>query len=160
MQKKILNITELLIIGWIIIGVFGFYEDTNSVSRFSSRSNSLRMGIDLLIIGVLLFRSVQILENFNKGYSELRNFKIFEKVGYGLCLISLLPDLTTWYQWNYFANLYLHILIIFSLPIIMWTIEVIERKSTQKCKIRIYGWTFLMFLIPIIGYTLYLSQIK
>lgn len=160
MRKKVLNFIELLIIGLIIIGVFGFYEDTNSVSRFSTKSNSLRIGIDILVIGLLLFRSSHIIKNFNKKYSELGNSKILEKVTYGCCLISLLPDLITWYQWNYFANLYLHILIIFSLPIILWTFEMVERKSIQKNKTKEYGLTLLLFVVPIIGYTIYLSQIK
>lgn len=159
-QKKILNITELVIIGFIILGVYGFHEDTNSVSRFSIKSHFLRIGIDFLIIVTLLFRSILIIKNFSKRYKELGESYSLEKVVYGCCLISLLPDLTTWYQWNYFADLYLQIFILFSLPIGLWTVELIERASIEKNKVKNYGLAFMSFIIPIIGYTVYLSQIN
>lgn len=127
MKKKVLNIIELLLIVLIILSVLGFYQPINSISRFFTTSDSLRVGIDIIIIVTLLLRALQIIKNFKKNHLELGQLKILEKVLYVIGIISLFPDLTTWYQWNYFANMYLHIFIIFSLPIIFWTIEITER---------------------------------
>ncbi|MEL7005215.1 MAG: hypothetical protein AAFN93_21135 [Bacteroidota bacterium] len=158
--KKVLNIIELVIVMLIVLGVLGFNEDTNSVSRFSSNSSLLRIGIDILIIAILLYRFIQIIKNFNKEYSELGGLRIFEKMTYGCCLILLLPDLAHWYQWSYFADLYSHFFVVFSLPIILWAIEIIERIRFEKSKIRSYGLAILSFAIPLIVYTIYLSQIN
>lgn len=160
MRKKILNIIELLIIGLIIIGIFGFQEDSNSVSRFSAKSNFIRIEFDILIIAILLLRSIQILKNFSKPYSELGNTKILEKAVIGLFLILLLPDLANWYQWYYFANLYLPTFIIFSLPIVLVSVEFIERVSGEKNRIRNFVLTIISFAIPILAYTVHLSHIK
>ena len=160
MRKKALNITELLIIGLIIWGMQGFYDERNSIPRFSTQNDPIRIIIDLIILGTLLFRAIQIIWRFKKGYTELGEPKTIEKVVYVMCLISLMPDLSTWYQWNYFVNLYLHLFIIFLTPVLLWTIEIVERKSTKFIRIRNYGIAIMLFIIPVIGYTIYLSKIN
>lgn len=162
MQKNFFNFTELLIIVWIILVIIGFYHDSNSFSRFSTKSYSLRIGMDIFIIVFLIFRAIHIIKYLNRKYSEIGNIKILEKVTYGCCLISLLPDLSTWYQWNYFANLYQYIFILFNLPIILWTVEIVERISVKnnKNKIIYYGLSILLCTTLIVGYTIYLSHTK
>ena len=159
MQKKILNIVELLIIGLIMFSVFQFNKDSNSTHRFNISNNFVRIGIDLILLVILLFRAFQIVKSFKKEYFELGRLDTIEKVIYSILIISLLPDLITWYQWNYFANLYLFVLIIFFLPIVLWTVEIIERVSIKSNKIKNYGLSIILFSIPIIGYTIYLSRI-
>lgn len=156
MRKKALNIAELLIIGLIIFGLHGFYDARNSVPRFSNPNDLIRIIIDLIIVGTLLFRAIQIIWSFKKTYTALGELKIIEKVVYVMCLISLMPDLSTWYQWNYFVGLYLYLFIIFCTPVLLWTIEIIERISTKSNKIRNYGIAIMSVIILVIGYTIYL----
>lgn len=127
MLKRALSILELLTIGWIILGIPGFYEATNSTVRFSVQIGSIRIVLDLIIIGTLLFRAIQIIKNFKKNQNELEHPKKLEKVIYLIYLFSVIPDLYTWFQWTYFANLYFLNLIIFALPVLLWTVEIIRR---------------------------------
>jgi len=160
MLKKTLNLIELFIIAFIIWGIFGFYEEINSSPRFTTKIGSLRIMIDLIIISTLLFRAIQIIRNFKKEYFELGKLKTIEKIVYVICITSIIPDLSTWFQWNYFVNLYLHFFIIFTIPILLWTVEIIERVSTKFTKLRNYGLSFILFIVLIVGYTIYLSGIN
>lgn len=160
MLKRSLNIIELFIIGWLIFGIPGFYEETISTPRFYTKIDSIRILLDLMIISTLLFRAILIIKNFKKKYVELKKLKALEKVIYITCLISLIPDLSTWFQWYYFANLYVHFLILFAMPTLLWTVEVIERISTKSDKPKNYGLSLMIFTIPIIGYIAYLNSIN
>ncbi len=157
MRKKALNIAELLIIGLIICGIDGFYDSRSSIPRFSTPNDPIRIIIDLIIVGTLLFRAIQIIWSFKKKYTELGELKVIEQVVYATCLISLMPDLSTWYQWNYFVGLYLYLFIIFLTPLLLWTIEIVERISTKSNKIRNYGIAIISVVILVIGYTIYLG---
>ena len=158
MRKKALNIAELLIIGLVIFGIYGFYDSRNSVPRFSTPNAPIRIIFDLIIVGTLLFRAIQIIWRFRKKYTELGELKMIEKVAYATCFISLTPDLSTWYQWNYFVGLYLHFFTIFLTPLLLWTIGIVERISTKSNKIRNYGITIMSVVILVIGYTIYLGM--
>lgn len=159
MRKKILNILELLIIVFVISGIVGFHQDKNSIPRSFEQNDILRIGFDIMLILILLFRSIQIIKKFQKKYIELNEFKTTEKIGYIFLLILLVPDLTLWWKWNYLVSLYLHLFILHLLPFIAWTIEVLERVSVEKNKFRNYAIAILLFIIPVILYSTYLNEI-
>ncbi len=157
--KKVINIVELFVSGLIVWAIIGTYITDNSFSRFTIRNEFLKLGVDVIIIGLLIFRFTKIRLNFNKSYRELEGLITIEKIAYGLIVVFLLPDLLNWYQWKYFVGLYLHVFIACSLPVILWTIEIIERSSEKGNRIRNYGLGILGFVIPVMIFTFYLSQI-
>jgi len=159
MRKKFLSAVELLDIGLILVAIFGFYEQTNSITRFTPKIESLRFAIDLLITSTLLLRASQIVRNFNKSYHDVGKLKTWESVAYTICVISLIPDLSTWFQWFYFAGLYLPIFIFFAFSLMTWLIEIMERMSTPANRIRNYGLSVLIIAVPLIAYSFYLSSI-
>ena len=159
MWKKLLNTVELLNIGLLLVAIVGFYEQTNSVVRFHTHIESIRVAIDLLIISSLSLRAIHIIKNFKKSYFELGRLKTWESAVYTFCVISLIPDLSTWFQWYYFAGLYLHIFIFFAFPLMTWLIEIMERMSTPANRIRNYGLSVLIIAVPFIAYSFYLSSI-
>ena len=153
--KKVINIAELIVIGLIVWGIIGTYKATNSIPSLSVENKFLSIGIDITLMALFLFRSFLISKNFNKSIEELNDLKLDEKISFVLCLLLLLPYLKHWCLWNYYVGLYLDVFVIFSLPIIFWTVELIQRSSRTGKRWNFYGGGIFGLLTLIILFRMY-----
>ena len=129
--KKILNISEILVLGFIVSMLPNFYNHLYSTPRYSTSLEYLRITIDIVFISIALFRIFRLIKNFNKQFSTYRKTTNWEVILYLLFTAVLLPDLYSFFRWFYYTEMYIYNFTLYLLPIIFWGIELVLRRKNS-----------------------------
>lgn len=157
--KRLLNALELIFVAFVILSIYEIQKPISSVPRYLSHHHLIRATADLLIISALGYRAFLLIKRINKPYRELRKIGVHEKVLFVGLTLMLLPDIRGWYMWYFYADLYGVLLLVFSLPLFFWTIDLIERAFPTEKRIKYYGILVLSIAVGVLAFSFYLDNL-
>ena len=132
MGKNILNIFEISLSLFVIFAIGMEYSGKNSSYRVDFdlfEISYLRIGIDLVLIGIFILRLFQIISTMLvKNAKEVKRRNLFFISL--LYFVLLIPDLYQYFLWFYYAYMTPAgiRLIVYILPVVIWTYRMTKKQ--------------------------------